>query len=658
MSNDVILLPDVSFLVSDCEKELEKLKRVKMNSSSDFTISSDWDVIDDEMPKLDLGRKKSEEATSEDLKENMQKGSCVDDIAPEKEVNGTQEDSCVPDITEPEINNHHENSSSSEFDVLDESVEDNQSNLSFSHMEYSISSSLGESSHPSLVPEVEEVEADPEPQTSREYALNVHPYLVAITLSLAFIAILVASAPFGSVQQMKERMSALQTENDELKNLVQSKLENDKLLMALEEQIKSLKNENFKLSESMKALVAQLEEQTAILRKDKETIVQDPYRSEIEKLKEQINILQIDNEELQKQLVRTRYGIYSPHSKEPNANPSVEEKEEPKDKADNQDNRDNSSEILLEEINELRKKLYTEVEKLKSWKDSVQHLVKKLGNGYAGSSAENEKQNFESKESFDHSRSSSEWIKKPKPGKKDRKFSDWSWRDVKKNLRETFEGLQDIDVPNMISSYVDKKKIEGVFDSVSHYFKKAQEKTKKVLTFNNDVNQEMWNFFGQLRNQWNDISNKYHKKYYPTKQTPPKTEDHESQFSKRKLDVKDFETENKFDGYQKQKKPKMKPSNEKYDHTMYPDVESFTTVPTMETPDLEKNEMAPEDKETNEDNSWVFKRAAHRSQLREEEQEAFTNWFLKRGRDFHYNEDESLKEWFKEMYRNGNHEED
>ncbi|GBM82667.1 hypothetical protein AVEN_17571-1 [Araneus ventricosus] len=176
---------------SDCEKELEKLKRVKMNSSSDFTISSDWDVIDDEMPKLDLDRKKSEEATSEDLKENMQKGSCVDDIVPEKEVNGTQEDSCVPDITEPEINNHHENSSSSEFDVLDESVEDNQSNLSFSHMEYSISSSLGESSHPSLVPEVEEVEADPEPQTSREYALNVHPYLVAITLSLAFIAILV-----------------------------------------------------------------------------------------------------------------------------------------------------------------------------------------------------------------------------------------------------------------------------------------------------------------------------------------------------------------------------------------------------------------------------------------------------------------------------------
>ncbi|CAL1261154.1 unnamed protein product [Larinioides sclopetarius] len=652
-----------------------------MNSSSDFTISSDWDVIDDEVPQIDLDQKKSEEAASEDLKENAQKGSCVDDIIPEQEINGTKEDSSMPDVAEPDINNHQENSSSSEFDVLDESVEDNQSNLSFSHMEYSISSSLGESSHPSLVPEVEtaEIEAGPERQTSREYAINVHPYLVAVTLSLTFIAILVASAPFGSIRQMKERMNALQSENDELKNLVQSKLENDKLLIALEEQIKSLKGENFKLSESMKALVSQLEEQTAILRKDKETKVQDPYRSEIEKLKEQINILQIDNEELQKQLVRTRYGIYSPHSKETNGIPSVDGKEESKDKPDDKENRDNSSEILVEEINELRKKLYTEVEKLKSWKDSVQHLVKKLGNGYAGSSAESEKQNFDTKESFDHSRSSSEWNKQSKSGKKDKKKdSDWSWREVKKNIRETFEGLQDIDVPNMISNYVDKKKIEGVFESVGHYFKKAQEKTKKVLVFNNDVNQEMWNFFGQLRNQWNDISNKYYQKYYPGKQTPPKTEDHESQFSKHK---EDFETENKFDGYQKQKKPKMKSSNEKYDHTMYPDVdqykkpkmhssnekydhtvypdlESFSTSPTVETPNSGKSEMAPEDKETTEDNSWVFKRAALRSQLREEEQEAFTNWFLKRGRDFHYNEDESLKEWFKETYQNGNSDED
>ncbi|KAF8764859.1 kinesin-related protein 4-like [Argiope bruennichi] len=635
-----------------------------MNSSSDFAISSDWDIIDDETSQLVDGTKKSEEGVPGDLKEKetMQKGSCVDDI-PE------QEDACVPEITGSEINNHHENSSSSEFDVLDESVEDsNQGNLSFSHMEYSISSSL-ESSHPSLVPEVEAVDADAETDVEIQadshssifriqYALNVHPYLVAFTLSLAFIAILLASAPLGTLKQMKERVNALQAENNELKNLVQSKLENDKLLMALEEQIRSLKDENFKLSESMKALVAQLEEQTAILRMDKETKVQDPFRSEIEKLKEQINILQIDNEELQKQLVRTRYGIYSPHPQEQKANPSSEEKET-KDKPDNKENRENSSEILMEEINELRKKLYTEVEKLKSWKDSVQHLVKKLGNGYTGSSAEEDKPDLKDKESFAHSRSSSEKerMKKSKPGKKDRKFSDWSWRDVKENLKDTFEGLQDIDVPNMFSNYVvDKKKIEGVFESVGHYFKKAQEKTKKVLNFNNDINQEMWHFFGQLRNQWNDISNKYYQKYYSTKQAAPKTEDYKSQFQKHKEDAQDFGTDKRFDRYQKQNKPEETNNNE-YDQNLYPDLESFTTSPTAETPDSEKNEMAPEDK-AYDDNSWVFKRAAHRSQLREEEQEAFTNWFLKRGRDFHYNEDESLKEWFKETYQNGNSDED
>lgn len=670
-----------------------------MDSSSDLTLSSDWDVIncstDDN--KIDSEERIDDILTKDEMTNVAEKI---------KEPKGTG----VHDIPELESSNHNESSSSSEFDVIEETADENHSNVPISSMEFSLSASLGENHISPVVPEAEPESELEQPVNLRMPVFNsfhLYPHMVQRIIIVVSMLVVILGIYFsasdsakGTINHMKDRMSVLQAENIELKNQMRSKFENNKMLMALEEQIKALKDENFKLSSSMQALVLQLEEQTAILKKEKETKMQDPYRGEIEKLKEHISKLQSDNVAFQDQIEGIRYGILSPvhlmhlHYIETH---SEEENEKLKEKKLEQNkNHENSSEKLAEKLNELKKNLDGELDRLKNWKKSVQQRVKEMDYGTDESHAEDESQylenkygqlkreEWETKEERKNKYSEEEWGltkegmelsekewklnedikpkvsergqkpckkgKKPyrreqefsqkgkKPYRREQEFSqkgkkpsilekepEWSWNILKKNLKGTIDGLPKINVPDMLSKYVDKKRVENVFESVGHYFKKAQEKTKKILNYNNEGKDHFWNFLGDLRKKWSDIKDDFFEN------NCRKSADSKAQFST------DIPSQSEESSQKKFKKPKDFETHGKLS-------EDFTT--SSEAADREEsieksqhqNEGIDAMTQSSKDTviNWFLRRNRNDEDLdalTESDKDAVINWFLRRNKN-------------------------
>lgn len=456
----------------------------------------------------------------------------------------------------------------------------------------------------------------------------------------------ILGTPRVTIKEMKEQVDELKKENSFLRShVISSKLEDDKLLLTLEEQINALKIENRKLGNSLQSLIAQMEEQTAVFRKENEMRHKDPYKSEIDKLKEQVNLLEIDNEELQKQLVRMRYGAYTHNS------------ENTKDgKDDVEPDKNENPNVFTEDIEKLKAKLYSEVDDLKEWKDAVTNLIRRLN--------ENEKNDQENKDNFENIKYNKG--EKNERSNKEQKWSDWSWKDLKRNFKDTFDS---INVSDMFPK-VDEKKVKGYFDSVNHYFKKAQEKTKKILNFNENGKDEVWNFLGDLRKKWANMRNEFFKSHHKNGPVPPnsdrkgKEREHASSFTDkpRQFESEERKRSNHFKTKDQQlNKEQTSRSNQK--NNQIPTLESMVNDPKLKqimenrygpgwVEEMKKyieeqnfndisneNERVIDDKSPNEkeqaekpEGSWMFNRAAIRSVLRErdEQEEDSTNWYLRR----------------------------
>ncbi|GFY69948.1 uncharacterized protein TNIN_488091 [Trichonephila inaurata madagascariensis] len=485
------------------------------------------------------------------------------------------------------------------------------------------------------------------------------------------------------------------------------------MLMALEEQIRAIKNENFKLSSSMKALVLQLEEQTAVLKKEKETKVQDPYRNEIEKLKKHFEELQSGNLMLQDQLIGMRYTPLSipPYNLPSNLFKGVED-ELKEIMEQNKNDEKNASEKKVEVVNEGRKSLTGESTKIKVMREAVRDLPKDESEYFENKigqikveemgivKEESKKEHFEEEREFfkeerefskeemklskeemklsekdwkafkqdriskeraqqlsakernskkdkrpyerEQEFSEKEWKhsrrnrkphgreqefskKKNKPQKKEKehrgteKEHEWSWKGLKKNLKGTIDSLPKINVPDMLSNYVDKQKVENVFESVGLYFKKAQEKTKKILNYNNEGKDHFWNFLGDLRKKWSDLKDDFFQNNYGN------SEDNKPQFS---TDIPSQPQESSM-ASKKSEKLKVLESH----GSEIPDWEGNIKKTNYQDEDLDVMTESNEDAVIN----WFLKRNKHDEDLNsmtESDKDTVINWFLKRNKKY------------------------
>ncbi|GFU19440.1 uncharacterized protein NPIL_532391 [Nephila pilipes] len=600
--------------------EFQIQDKERMDSSLDFKLSNDWDIINSSTEEnIDCIEEPSGGVSTNDQ--------MIDVVEKGKELKGTG----VHDIPELE-SNHNESSSSSEFDVIDETADDNHSNLSISHMEFSLSSSSERNQRPPVVPD--DI-AEPESEAHQPANLGIsifdrfrlYPHLVQriiIVISM-FVVILgicfsASDSVQGTIYYMKGHMSALQAENIELKNQMRSRFENNKMLVALEEQIKVLKDENYKLSSSMQALVLQLDKQTAILRNDKETKMQDSYRSEIKKLKEDIKALQAQNGALHSELSRLGFGL--PHFPMTRKERVHFLREYGKSKNLPPSEFENISEE--ESFYRFQEVMMMQLSKIEDLNKSIKI---KLGIGNDGSHIVDEFQYLKN-ENRQSKRESIQKISEEKdeiPPKKEKK-PEWSWNVLRKNIMGTLNDLPNINVSDMLSKYVDKKKVEDAFESVGHYFKKAQKKTRKILNYNDDGKDYFWNILGDLRKKWSDLKDDFFEKNYENK------EDYKPQFS---TDIppqpQNFVVEKKIKKQENQHIPGEKPKMKKfYQNIRHPDsgFPSFSETRDWKRRDrkLKRNEKT--------DDSWMLLRAAQRSQLRmKETKDAFINWHLRNMKD-------------------------
>ncbi|GFQ77917.1 uncharacterized protein TNCT_706831 [Trichonephila clavata] len=699
-----------------------------MDSSSESTLTNDWDIISCEI---------------EDNKNDTEEHS--DDVLTKKEMTNVAEKvkdpvgTGVHDIPEHDCCNHNESSSSSEFDVIDETAEESPSNVPISNMEFSLSRSLGRS------PVEPEAKAGPELVLEQSvgfripildrfhlFSQTVQRIIIVISMLVVIFGIYISASDSaqGVINRMRDRMSTLQAENIELKHQIRSKFDDGKMLIAVENQLRALKDENFKLSSSMQALVLQLEEQTAILKKEKERKVQDPYRNEIERLQKHIGKLHSDNVMLHNHLYTIKYNSIGPLF----ALPLHLMKEDVKLKEfveQNKNDEKNTSEEKAEIAgNELGEILTGEITKIKEWREAItlrgleinrdndgshskdeseyfenkngQPKIEKMGivkeenkkelfeeemklNGQLKIEEmgivkeENKKENFEEEmklsdkdwKAFKQGRISKERAqqlsarernskkdkrlyereqefsekeqkhsrrnrkpngreqefskKKNKPQRKEKerrgtiKEYELSWKRLKKNIRGTIDNLPKINVPDMLSNYVDKQKVENVFESVGLYFKKAQEKTKKMLNYNNEGKDHFWNFLGDLRKKWSDLKDDFFQNNYGH------SEDNKPQFST------DIPSQPQESSMASKKSEKLKVL-EIHDGEI-PDREGNIKKPKYQDEDLDVMTESNEDAVIN----WFLKRNKHDEDLdsmTESDKDTVINWFLKRNKKY------------------------
>ncbi|GIY64588.1 hypothetical protein CDAR_295831 [Caerostris darwini] len=155
-------------------------------------------------------------------------------------------------------------------------------------------------------------------------------FCFAVTLLLlASVAILVAVSHKST--QMEKIMDEYKTENNKLVDQMQLKIENYKLIIDLEEQIKLLRDENSLLNSQ----IHDLHKKVAVMFKSVET----SFNSEIRKLKRIINDLPIDNMRFNRQLAKISNGSVAP---------AIEENKELKNEANITDIKDRNEDTFDE----------------------------------------------------------------------------------------------------------------------------------------------------------------------------------------------------------------------------------------------------------------------------------------------------------------------
>lgn len=403
------------------------------------------------------------------------------------------------------------------------------------------------------------------------------------------ISFLLANDEKGNVvSQMKEMIEELKNDNKLLRDQMMSEMKNDKMLTSFEHQIRELKKENSKLNHMLFDVVKVLEEQKDSQEKllgKKESEFLAPFKKEINKLKEHINILKFDNEELQKQLVRMRYASYSQGGKHTDES-KMHEKDKKENKADKTKN--DESEIPVD------------LKYLKKWNELIDMLANQLG--------VSDLKNFQN----------------PHDGTKKK---DWGWNSLKSNLKGTFDNLNNINISDLLSKYFkyNEKAMSDIYKSVSNYFNGAQQNVQQFYdSFNNEdatlhteQNKNIWDTLKDLSGKWAEMKNKFYSSYlrksFPIKtgfRKPSTSEDTREYFDAKTADKKD-QTEETVD---------------------------FSKGKHLVT---QRVSIDPEQKD------WQFERAAHRAELRESEEESSVNWFLKKGKEEEKNthEDDSSKKY-------------
>ncbi|XP_042907705.1 glutamic acid-rich protein isoform X1 [Parasteatoda tepidariorum] len=676
------------------EKSSSEEREMNQSSSSSVPDMRDWDMLDS-----DIAASKKGSVLSEGEAEEKQSPSGLF-------VHESLGHSGVEELIADKDGLHHTDSnSSSDIDIIDDCIDtdDNHSNLdvpimdiSFCSSDISSTMSASEVAPPPPAP-VEEKDANPEGETPGPAPNQGNSYLhyfteilrlvihgaldyyrdgisvkelfivafvatICLALSCIQLTLLRTSLHEAKMEQMEGHVNKLITENEHLKSKVLAKIEGGKLFGELDEGVRDLKSENYKLHKAMQTVIHQLEEQTNAIKRGiggKGDSLKDPYRKEITKLKEQINLLRIDNEELQKQLVRIRYGKHPTHA----------ENQENKEQRSSSTSDLEQDKDQQQEIQELRRKLDEEVAKLKNWKDSIEDFVKEIEKPHKGEGfpkknhrdeyhhEEKHKEKFDDeklKERYDEEKRKEKYDEeKRKHKKKNKRFYNWSWKEIKNNFKGTIENFPD--VSDMISKYVlfDKKKVEGILDYICHYYKKAQDKTQKILESysvdekTQNVKNDIWTLMGEMKNKWIHMKDDFLKTHFGPagdnqnlEDVSAEPEENDSTNPEAELNTDDqhLPPDDNDSNLHEDTEYVVDDSRVDESETVLDEKEWEENMWNMkEVDELLKEAQRRFTQQESNINSWMFERAQHRAELREEDgpedEDADKNWYLRRNHD-------------------------
>jgi hypothetical protein len=367
--------------------------------------------------------------------------------------------------------------------------------------------------------------------------------------------------------QMKDMMNELKNDNKMLKEQMLSELKNKKAISSFEHQIRELRKENSKLSHMLYDVAKVLDKQKYSHEK-KESEYLAPFKKEIDKLKEHINVLKFDNEELQKELVRTRYGGFAQQDSS-----TVE------DQLGKKGSTRVEEDVSAEEIPE-------DFESLKKWNELITLLTKELGSLAGTEGFKNEKI---------HSNVKSE---KSKPV---------FWKAIFTDFKGTINDLRKINFTTVFSNYkkANQKAMSDVYKFVKDFFSVADQ--TQQYTSDDSQWKNIGDFVSDLKEKWTNIKDRLY------------TSDLKQFFEKHFKNVAD-------------ESPRAESSSQKTE-----DVDN--RKPSAHS----KSEKKRDQTETADE--WMFKRAAHREELRNvPETEEDVNWYLKKNR--HLSEDEKKERHF------------
>lgn len=381
--------------------------------------------------------------------------------------------------------------------------------------------------------------------------------------------------------QMIKMIDDLKYDNKLLKDQMLSEMKNEKVLSSFEHQIKELRKENSRLNHMLYDVAKVLEKQQDSHEK-KEAEYLAPFKKEINKLKEHINILKFDNEELQKQLVRMRYASYSQGGKDTSDDKSKEQKEKIKNEEAN-----SADEIPLD------------INSLKKWNELISLLSKELS-----LSLENEG--------------------------KEKHFSEtkrniiWYWKIFLQDFKGTFEDFK-ANITSRISDY--KKRHENTVSDLYKFVKKffTVEKNQQFVphgassTHDDSQWENIGDFFNDLKDKWTNIKNRIDtsdlRNFFKDFKMFGNAET--SQHGSKETKTSAYEYDRKPTNVHSE--PDSTPSNVHFDSQKKPDIH------------FESERKFDKVQSNSEDSKWMFDRAASREELRSvEKEDDSVNWFLKK----------------------------
>lgn len=375
---------------------------------------------------------------------------------------------------------------------------------------------------------------------------------------------------------MKHMIDELKQDNKMLKDQMLSEMKNEKVFSSVEHQIKELKKENSKLNHMLYDVVKVLEEQKDSQEKfkKKEPDYASPFKKEINKLKEHINILKIDNEDLQKQLVRMRYASYSQGGTDKTEEKAKTHKDEIK-----------PDEAFTEEIS-------LDINSLKKWNELVTLLSKELG-----LSSENEP------------------IKEEKPHSDFKDNVSWYWKVFLKEFKGTFKDFKE-NVTSIFSNYkqANEKAVSEIYKFVKEFFT-VEENNRQFAPPDADSSQwkNIGDFVNDLKGKWTNIKDRIY---------ASDVKDFLKNF--RKSGEADWPPEKTKSGGHESHDKKPADFERKPTTVHFEPEQKATTEPDSEYDIVQTN---------SEDAKWMFKRAELRAELRDtEEEDPSENWFLKKKR--------------------------